>query len=113
MEEIIDTTHLYIKNNHSNIDRRLFRFWQQHPRAKFNLEAIAGAIDATKANIKERIQTLNELGIVEEHHNGESSPLYSLHFDNQPNDLFTQLNEMNFDTSWHKLPQFQREAALA
>jgi DNA-binding MarR family transcriptional regulator len=113
MEEILDTAHLYIKDHHSNLDRRLILFWQQHPRAKFNLEAIAGAIDATKANIKERIKTLAEHGIVEEHHNGGSSPLYSLHCNNQPSDFITQLNELSYNTTWHQLPKFQGEAALA
>jgi hypothetical protein len=113
MEEILDTATQYINDNHSNLDRRLVLFWQQHPKAKFNLEAIAGAIDATKANIKERIKSLTEYGIVEEHHNGGSSPLYSLHCDKQPNDLFAQLTELTYDVVWQQSQKIQGEAALA
>jgi hypothetical protein len=113
MEEILDTATRYINDDHSNLDRRLIHFWEQHPRAKFNLEAIAGAIDATKANIKERIKTLTEHGIVEEHLNGGSSPLYSLSYGNQPGDLLAQFTELVFDASQQQVHKFQGATVLA
>jgi len=113
VEEIVDTANTYIKDSHTNLDRRLIKFWQQHPRTQFSLEAIAGAIDATKVNIKEIIKTLSERGVVEEHRNGGSSPLYSLHCNNQSIEFFTQFSGLSRDTSWNQLLKFQREAALA
>ena len=113
-EEILDTVNLYIKDSRTNLDSRLIRFWQQHPRTKFSLEAIAGAIDATKTNIKERIKALSEHGIVEEHRNGGSSPLYSLHCNNQSSDfILTNFSEHSCDISWQQLHPLQREAVLA
>ena len=113
VEEILDTANTYIKDSHTNLYRRLIKFWQQHPRAKFSLEAIAGAIGATEVNIKEIIKALGERGIVEEHRNGGSSSLYSLHCKNQSIDIFTQFNELSRDTSWYQLHKFQGKVALA
>ena len=113
-EEILDTANLYIKDSRTNLDSRLIRFWQQHPRAKFSIEAIAGAIDATKTNIKERIKALNERGIVEEHRNGGSSTLYSLHCNDQLSDfIVTNSSEPSYDISWQQLHKLQGEAIPA
>ncbi|MBM3148530.1 MAG: hypothetical protein FJ008_04070 [Chloroflexi bacterium] len=112
-EEILDVATQYIKDSHYGLERRLVRFWQQHPRAKFSLEAIAGAIDTTRTNLKERIKLLAERRIIEEHRNRGSSTLYSLHYSDQAREYFAKLGELQSWDTWIQPQQFQEEATPA
>lgn len=113
VEEILDVATQYIKDSHHGLERRLIRFWQQHPRTRFSLEAIAGAIDTTRTNLKDRIKMLAEQRIVEEHHNCGSSTLYSLHYGDQAREYFAKLGELQSWDDWVQPQQIQEEATLA
>ena len=113
VEEIMDAASLYIKDSHNGLERRLVRFWQQHPRTKFSLEAIAGAIDTTRINLKGRIKTLTAQEIVEEHRNGGPPTLYSLNRSDRARDYFAQVGELHPWDTWIQPQQFQGEATPA
>jgi len=110
VEEILDVATQYIKDSHHGLERRLGRFWQQHPRTRFSLEAIAGAIDTTRTSLKDRINTLAGQEIVEEHCNGGTSTLYSLHYGDQAREYFAKLGKLQPWDKWIQPQQFQGEA---
>jgi len=83
MDEVRDTANSYAENNHSTIELRMRHFWKQHPRAKFSLESIAGSIDSTKTNLRNRIKLLIDKGILQEQHDGLSTIVYCLNSDNE------------------------------
>ena len=95
MDEIRDTANSYAENSYSTLELRMRHFWKQHPRAKFSLDSIAGSIDSTKTNLRNRIKLLIDKGILQEQHDGRSTIVYCLNSDNeQTHTYIKQLDEL-------------------
>jgi predicted transcriptional regulator len=90
LDEIRDTANSYAENSYSTIELRLRHFWKQHPRAKFSLDSIAGSVDSTKTNIRNRIGLLIEKGILREQHDEHSTIIYSLNNGNEETQEYIQ-----------------------
>ncbi len=113
-DEIRDTANTYAENSYSSLELRLRHFWKQHPRAKFSLDSIAGAIDATKTNLRNRIRLLIDKGIVQEQHNGHSAIVYSLNNDSEETqEYIRQLEKLYLSGNNIFGNQLIKEAALA
>ena len=83
MDEIRDTANYYAENSYSTLELWMRHFWKQHPRAKFSLESIAGSIDSTKTNLRNRIKLLTDKGILQEQYAGRSTIVYYLNNDSE------------------------------
>jgi len=89
-DEIQDTANSYAESNHSNLELHLSHFWTQHPRAKFSMDSIAGAVGSTKTNIRNRIGLLVEKGILREQYDEQNTIVYSLNDENEETQKYIQ-----------------------
>ena len=114
LDDIQDTANSYAESTHSNIELQLLHFWKQHPRAKFSIDSIAGAIGNTKTNIRSRIGLLIEKGILKEQHDGQNTIVYSLNDDNEETrEYIQQTDKVRVNKTGVLGYQLTREVALA
>jgi predicted transcriptional regulator len=94
-DKIRETANSYAENSFSALELRMRHFWKQHPRAKFSLDSIAGSLDSAKGNLRNRIKSLIDKGIIQEQHDGRSTIVYYLNRDNeQTQEYIKQLDDL-------------------
>jgi len=112
--EIQDTASSYAESSHSNLEVQLRHFWAQHPRAKFSLDSIAGAVGSTKTNIRNRVGLLIEKGILREQYDEQNTIVYSLNAENEETQKYIQqIDKARANKIGVLGYQLAREAALA
>ena len=113
-EEIQDTANSYTESMNSKLELRLRHFWKQHPRAKFSLDSIAGAVDSTRSIIRSRIGLLIEKGILREQYDEQNTIVYSLNDDNkETQEYIRQIDKIRTNKPGVLGYQLAREVVLA
>ena len=112
-DDIQDVAESYAESINNNLERRLCHFWKQHPRAKFSVDSIAGAVGSTRTNVTNKLELLVEKGILREQHDGQNNVIYYLNNENEETQKYIQHTDKLHINSTNILNyQLAREAVL-
>ncbi len=101
------------ENEFTGLRLRLLLFWGRHPQAKFNLDGIAHVLDITCHHLRELMQELIDMGMVNEQYCTSGIAHYSLNYEHALSTHIQHLAELDWSAIKSLESEVEQEAVPA